>query len=99
MRLRRCAAGFTAASFCAMAAGAALADDRSDIDELKKIVEKQQREIESLKKQMAGTGSSTAELRALVDDLAAEADTAGLVQWKQITKGKSKFQLYGFVRL
>lgn len=82
----------------------ARADDLEDLkrsqEELRKIVESQQREIERLKGDVArGAGGEGAALADAIADLSKEADNSGPVVWKQISKQGSKFTLYGFVRL
>ena len=96
----RTAAPVALAAFLASAARADdLADLRRDQEELRRLVESQQKEIDRLRASSARGGDAGADLGAMIDELAKRADGPGLVTWKQLTRQGSKFTLYGFVRL
>jgi hypothetical protein len=104
--MRRYRISMTAVSMALFATlpSAARADDIEDLkrnqEELRKIVESQQKEIDRLRGEMAhGSGGEGAALADAVADLSKAADNSGPVVWKQISKQGSKFTLYGFVRL
>jgi hypothetical protein len=107
MHRRRVPAVLVASAACACLAAPARADDIEDLkkqqEELRKIVERQQQEIERLRSRVAdgagGEGAERQQLAAAIDEMAKASDNSGPVTWKQISKQGSKFTLYGFLRI
>lgn len=104
MRSYRISLPAVSMALCAALPLAARADDIEDLkrsqEELRKIVESQQKEIEQLRGEMSrGAGGEGAALADMIADLSKQADNNGPVVWKQISKQGSKFNLYGFIRL
>ncbi len=107
MRRSRIPLAAVSMSFLAAMPAFARADDIEDLkrsqEELRKIVESQQKEIDRLRGDVSrgagGAGGEGAALADAISDLSKEADNSGPVVWKQISRQGSKFTLYGFVRL
>jgi outer membrane DcaP-like protein len=106
--MRRQTLSWTAVSWglAAALASTARADDLEDLkrsqEELRKLVEQQQREIERLSGKLAprtDAGADSPSLSSAIDELSRQQDNSGPVVWKQISKLGSKFTLYGFLRL
>jgi hypothetical protein len=110
MHRYRVSVALVTSALCASFAAPAFADDLEDLkrqqEELRKVVERQQEEIERLRTRLAdgsssqgGEGAQRQQLATAIDELSKASDNSGPVTWKQLSKQGSKLTIYGFLRL